>query len=110
MSGKGSRSSSGGSKGSGGSRGGVKTPPKGNKRPSGKSTAKSEESAGESVRNVVRGREVEFWGIGLISTGIVLVLSMYLHMAGPLGSGIDTMFGWLLGLGRFALPAVSCML
>jgi S-DNA-T family DNA segregation ATPase FtsK/SpoIIIE len=106
MSGKGSRSSSGGSKGSGGSRGGVKTPPKGNKRPAGKSTAKSGESAADSARDIVRGREVEFWGIGLISTGVVLVLSMYLHMAGPLGNGIDTMFGWLLGLGRFALPVV----
>jgi S-DNA-T family DNA segregation ATPase FtsK/SpoIIIE len=31
---------------------------------------------------------------------------MYLHMAGPLGDAIDTMFGWLLGLGRFALPVV----
>lgn len=101
MSGKGSRTSSGGSQGSKGSRGGVKTPPKGNKRPAAKA-----ESAGESAREVVRGREVEFWGIGLISTGIVLVLSMYLHMAGPLGKGIDTMFGWLLGLGRFALPVV----
>lgn len=106
MSGKGSRSSSGGSKGSGGSRGGVKTPPKGNKRPTAKSSGKSAESAADSAREVVRGREVEFWGIGLISTGIVLVLSMYLHMAGPLGEGIDTMFGWLLGLGRFALPVV----
>ena len=101
MSGKGSRSSSGGSKGS--SRGGVKTPPKGNKRPAAKSGG---DSASESAREIVRGREVEFWGIGLISTGIVLVLSMYLQMAGPLGRGIDTMFGWLLGLGRFALPVV----
>jgi S-DNA-T family DNA segregation ATPase FtsK/SpoIIIE len=54
----------------------------------------------------VRGREVEFWGIGLISSGIVFVLAMYLRMAGPLGRGIDTTFGWLLGLGRFALPVV----
>ena len=54
----------------------------------------------------MRGREVEFWGVGLISAGILLVLSMYLHMAGPLGDAIDTMFGWLLGLGRFALPVV----
>ncbi len=102
MSGKGSRSSSGGSQGSRGSRGGVKTPPTGSKRPA----RKQPESAAESAREVVRGREVEFWGVGLISTGIVLVLSMYLHMAGPLGRGIDTTFGWLLGLGRFALPVV----
>jgi S-DNA-T family DNA segregation ATPase FtsK/SpoIIIE len=49
---------------------------------------------------------VEFWGIGLISAGIVFVLSMYVKMAGPLGEAIDTVFGWLLGLGRFALPVV----
>ncbi|MCE2817858.1 MAG: DNA translocase FtsK [Ilumatobacteraceae bacterium] len=102
MSGKGSRSSSGGSKGS--SRGAVKTPPKGNKRPTAKS--KSKDNADSAAREVVRGREVEFWGIGLISSGIVFVLAMYLRMAGPLGRGIDTTFGWLLGLGRFALPVV----
>ena len=102
MSGKGSRSSSGGSKGS--SRGSVKTPPKGNKRPAAKS--KSKDNADSAAREVVRGREVEFWGIGLISSGIVFVLAMYLRMAGPLGRGIDTIFGWLLGLGRFALPVV----
>ena len=104
MSGKGSSSSSRSSKGSSGSRSGsraaVKTPPKGNTRPSKKATQDS------AAREVVRGREVEFWGVGLISAGILLVLSMYLHMAGPLGDAIDTMFGWLLGLGRFALPVV----
>jgi DNA segregation ATPase FtsK/SpoIIIE, S-DNA-T family len=104
MSGKGSSSSSRSSKGSSGSRGGsrgaVKTPPKGNARPSKKGASES------ATREVVRGREVEFWGVGLISAGILLVLSMYLHMAGPLGDAIDTMFGWLLGLGRFALPVV----
>ncbi len=103
MSGKGSRSSSGGSKGS--SRGAVKTPPKGNKRPAAKSS-KAKGNVDSAAREVVRGREVEFWGIGLISSGIVFVLAMYLRMAGPLGRGIDTTFGWLLGLGRFALPVV----
>ncbi len=105
MSGKGSRSSSGGSKGSSGSRSSVKTPAKGAKRPAAKS-AKSKPNTDSAAREVVRGREVEFWGIGLISAGIVFVLSMYLHTAGPLGRGIDITFGWLLGLGRFALPVV----
>ena len=99
MSGKGSPSSSRGSKGSGSSRGAVKTPPKGTRRP-------ASQSPDSAAREAVRGREVEFWGVGLISTAIVLVLSMYLHMAGPLGEAIDTCFGWLLGLGRFALPVV----
>lgn len=101
MSGKNSRSSSGGPKGSG--RGNVKTPAKGNRRPGNKSNDKE---VGSGAREVVRGREVEFWGIALISAGIVLVLSMYVKMAGPLGEAIDTVFGWLLGLGRFALPVV----
>lgn len=99
MSGKGSSSSPRGAKGAGGSRGAVKTPPKGTRRP----TQTAPDSA---AREAVRGREVEFWGVALISTAIVLVLSMYLHMAGPLGEAIDTSFGWLLGLGRFALPVV----
>jgi DNA segregation ATPase FtsK/SpoIIIE, S-DNA-T family len=101
MSGKNSRSSSGGSKGSG--RGNVKTPAKGNRRPA---SSSADKESGSGAREVVRGREVEFWGIALISTGIVLVLSMYVKMAGPLGEAIDTVFGWLLGLGRFALPIV----
>ncbi|MFY8239011.1 MAG: DNA translocase FtsK 4TM domain-containing protein, partial [Ilumatobacteraceae bacterium] len=79
----------------------MKTPPKGNKRPAGKSAP-----ADSAAREIVRGREVEFWGVGLISLGVLLVLSMYLQMAGPLGEAIDTTFGWLLGLGRFALPVV----
>ena len=98
MSAKGSRPSSRGTKAPSGTRAGVKTPPKGSKRPPVKPDS--------AAREVVRGREVEFWGVGCISLGIVLVLSMYLHMAGPLGRAIDTTFGWLLGLGRFALPMV----
>lgn len=77
---------------------GSRTPSRGAKKETKKETPVS--------HNVVRGREVEFWGVGLISAGILLVLSMYLHMAGPLGEAIDTSFGWLLGLGRFALPVV----
>ena len=62
------------------------------------------------MAQVVRGREVEFWGIGFISAGLLLILSMYAHMAGPLGTGIDKMFGWLFGLGRFALPVVAIVI
>ena len=98
MSAKGSRPPSRGTKAPSGTRAGVKTPPKGSNRPPVKPDS--------AAREVVRGREVEFWGVGCISLGIVLVLSMYLHMAGPLGRAIDTTFGWLLGLGRFALPMV----
>jgi len=117
MSAKDSRSSSPGSRGSAG-RAGVKTPPSGNRRPAasrssarptGKSSGKSApKGRGESqMAQVVRGREVEFWGI---SAGLLLILSMYAHMAGPLGTGIDKMFGWLFGLGRFALPVVAIVI
>ena len=111
MSGKGPRSSSPGSRGSGGtrgsgSRGGVKTPPNGTRRPSGR----GEPVEDSRLNQVVRGREVEFWGIGLVSLGLLLALSIYVPMAGPLGRGIDTMFGWLFGLGRFTLPLVTAFI
>ena len=123
MSGNGSGKGSSRSGGSKSSRTGVKTPPRGSRRPASSTSSRSSSSKSRSGRNaaaadsgdaaremareVVRGREVEFWGVGMISLGILLVLSMYLHMAGPLGEAIDTTFGWLLGLGRFALPLVA---
>ncbi|MFM9082335.1 MAG: DNA translocase FtsK 4TM domain-containing protein, partial [Actinomycetota bacterium] len=88
----------------------MKTPPKGNRRPESDPTERTrsrEPEKSSAARRVVEGREVEFWGVGLVSLGILLVLSMYLQTAGPLGEAIDTTFGWLLGLGRFLLPAVS---
>ena len=105
MSAKGSRSSSPGSRGSG-SRGGVKTPPSGTRRPSSRRDGGNSGAEESRLAPVVRGREVEFWGIGLVSLGLLLALSIYARLAGPLGRGIDTMFGWLFGLGRFTLPVV----
>jgi DNA segregation ATPase FtsK/SpoIIIE, S-DNA-T family len=52
------------------------------------------------------GREHEFAGIALIGTGVLVGLAVYLGLAGPVGSFIDTATGWLFGLGRFALPVV----
>jgi len=97
----------------------VKTPPAGSRRPttrqssgsSGRQPGAGAGRKGESqLSQVTKGREVEFWGIGLVSVGLLLILSMYAHMAGPLGTGIDKMFGWLFGLGRFALPVVSIVI
>ncbi|NBR66500.1 MAG: DNA translocase FtsK [Actinobacteria bacterium] len=85
----------------------MKTPPSGSRRPAGNSGRKPSES---SLAQVTKGREVEFWGIGLVSLGLLLILSMYAHMAGPLGTGIDKMFGWLFGLGRFALPVITIVI
>ncbi|MFZ9394284.1 MAG: DNA translocase FtsK 4TM domain-containing protein, partial [Ilumatobacteraceae bacterium] len=111
MSDKGSRSSSPGSRGSSG-RSSVKTPPSGSRRPAGKGPAGSgaRKPSESSLAQVTKGREVEFWGIGLVSLGLLLILSMYAHMAGPLGTGIDKMFGWLFGLGRFALPVITIVI
>jgi len=103
-SGRNSPSSRGSSRGG---RAGVKTPSRGSRRPEAEPTRSREPEGASAVRRVVEGREVEFWGVGLVSLGILLVLSMYLQTAGPLGEAIDTTFGWLLGLGRFLLPAVS---
>ena len=56
------------------------------------------------IKTVIAGREHEFGGIALVCLGIVLALSIYLHVAGPLGRGLDTMFAFFLGLGRFIAP------
>jgi S-DNA-T family DNA segregation ATPase FtsK/SpoIIIE len=58
------------------------------------------------LREAVEGREHEFWGIGLIGAGLLLGLAVYLDLAGPLGRGIETLCGWITGVGRFALPLV----
>ena len=31
---------------------------------------------------------------------------MYLNLAGPLGRGVETLFGWIVGLARYAVPLV----
>ena len=58
------------------------------------------------LRGAVGGREHEFIGIGLIGLAVVLGLAVYLDLAGPLGQGIETLMGWLVGYGRYALPLV----
>jgi DNA segregation ATPase FtsK/SpoIIIE, S-DNA-T family len=58
------------------------------------------------MRSAMGGREHEFIGLGLIGAAIVLALAVYVDLAGPLGRGIETLAGWLVGLGRFVLPLV----
>ena len=94
-------------KNSSGSRTAVQTPPRGTRRPSsGGSGNDRHNEASEHRREVIARRELEFWGVGLISLGLLLVLSSYLAMAGPAGDLIDTGLGLAVGLGRFALPPV----
>ena len=73
------------------------TPPNGSSR---------REQATDELRGAVEGREHEFIGIGLIAGGVLLGLAIYLNLAGPLGRGIETLIGWLVGLGRYAIPVV----
>lgn len=74
------------------------TPPEG-------STSRRDQATAE-LRDAVGGREHEFAGLGLIGLAILLGLAVYLNLAGPLGRGIETLAGWLFGLGRYAVPVV----
>ena len=58
------------------------------------------------MRDAVAGREHEFLGLGLIGLGVLLGLAIYVNLAGPLGRGTETLFGWLAGLGRYAVPVI----
>ncbi|MEP7048221.1 MAG: DNA translocase FtsK [Ilumatobacteraceae bacterium] len=60
--------------------------------------------ASAELRQAIEGREHEFAGIGFIAAGILLGLAMYVNLAGPLGRGVETVVGWLTGLGRFVVP------
>ena len=52
----------------------------------------------------MEGREHEFAGIGFIAVGVLLGMAIYLDLAGPLGRGVETVVGWLTGIGRFIVP------
>lgn len=54
-------------------------------------------------------RRDEFVGLGLIGAAVLLALAIYLDLAGPIGRGVETLFGWFFGLGRFAVPPVLAM-
>ena len=97
---RGSAAKSSTSKGSSKAAGNVRdmTPPEG-------STSRRDQATAE-LRDAVGGREHEFAGLGLIGLAILLGLAVYLNLAGPLGRGIETLAGWLFGLGRYAVPVV----
>jgi len=74
------------------------TPPEGSGSRRGRAEAE--------LRDAVGGREHEFLGLGLIGAAILLGLAVYLDLAGPLGRGVETLMGWLAGLGRYAVPVL----
>ena len=60
--------------------------------------------ASAELRQAVEGREHEFAGIGFIAVGVLLGLAIYLDLAGPIGHGVETVVGWLTGIGRYLVP------
>ena len=50
-------------------------------------------------------RHHELIGIGLIIGGALIGLAIYFDLAGPLGRAVETLLGWFVGLGRYAIPA-----
>jgi DNA segregation ATPase FtsK/SpoIIIE, S-DNA-T family len=68
------------------------------------STTSRRDQASAELRQAIEGREHEFAGIGFIAAGVLLGLAIYVNLAGPLGRGIETVVGWLTGLGRFVIP------
>jgi len=99
------RSRSGGSRSSSRSSGGSKARSGGVRDATPPSTKRRSSAQGE-LRQAVEGREHEFVGVVLIGLGVVIGLATYFDLAGPLGRGIETFIGWIVGLGRFALPVV----
>lgn len=69
------------------------------------SRTRSDRAAAE-LRDAVDGREHEFLGLGMLGAGVLCALAVYVNLAGPLGRGIETVLGWLAGLGRFVVPVV----
>jgi DNA segregation ATPase FtsK/SpoIIIE, S-DNA-T family len=56
------------------------------------------------LRQAVDGRQHEFIGLGLIGLGVLLGLAFYFDLAGIIGRGLETLVGWVVGFGRFAVP------
>ena len=52
------------------------------------------------------GRGHDVWGIIFVLVGLVAALGTYANAAGPLGEGVDDLFGWGIGLLRVFAPIV----
>lgn len=67
----------------------------------GRSTAAKKKAAQPSV---FQGHEADLVGIALILVAILLALATYADLAGPLGRGLDSAVGALVGVGRYFAP------
>ena len=59
------------------------------------------------LREILAGRGHEFGGVALICLGVLLVMSVFFEMAGPLGRLLDTTLSSLVGVGRFLTPFMA---
>ena len=73
------------------------------RRPSGNARAQNTRPQTE-LREAVSGREHEYIGLGLIGGGVLLGLAIYFGLAGILGRGVSEVVGWVVGIGRYAVP------
>ncbi|CAN5695113.1 DNA translocase FtsK [soil metagenome] len=64
------------------------------------------EQATDELRTGLDERQQELIGIGLVVGGALLALATYFDLAGPLGSWLRSLLGWLFGFGLYAVPVV----
>ncbi len=88
------------------------TPPGGEFRPApgkpgnGRGRSKgSRPRAGAAVRGAIDPHRDDLIGLILIGVGLLLALAVYLRLAGPVGRGVNSGLGALIGTGRYLLPA-----
>jgi S-DNA-T family DNA segregation ATPase FtsK/SpoIIIE len=59
------------------------------------------------LKSVLEGRGHEFGGIGLVCLGILLFMSVYADIAGPVGRGLNTVLSSTIGIGRYVVPVLA---
>ncbi len=58
------------------------------------------------LKPILAERAGELMGMFFVVLGVLLSLSVYVSVVGPVGRGLDTALRWTVGLGRFVLPLV----
>lgn len=58
------------------------------------------------LAQVVEGRGHEFGGVALMCLGVLLAMSVYLGVAGPLGRALEAALAALIGVGRYLMPVL----
>ena len=78
---------------------------------SGSRPAKGEATSGPGRRRAsdpaptaITGRDSGFVGVALVVVGVLLILALWLDLAGLVGRGTDTLLAWILGGARQLLP------